>query len=72
VKPPGIALCIDKGDLSMRVTRSTSAEDDVWRAVESWIREGRTPHDLKREIAMAWEHITKENLDHELKELKKT
>ena len=60
-KPLGVALGFDRdGDPTMRVVRSSGAEDKVWEAVESWMLAGGSPEHLKREIAAAWKHLAEE------------
>ena len=64
MKPPGIALGMNRSGLVMAVTKSTPAQDKIWDAVEVWLLEGGSPEQLKREIAAAWAYFAKEHAEH--------
>ncbi len=53
-KPLGVALGVSEDGPTMRVTRPSSAEDAIWRAVEEAQCAGWTAKQFKREVAQAW------------------
>ena len=68
MKAPGVRIYPDG---SMRVTKSTRAEDMIWDAVQEALNEGMSPKSFRLEVISAWEEASKERLEDELRELEK-
>jgi hypothetical protein len=70
MKPAGIAMGLNESGITLRVTRSSRATDQIWEAVEEAFLEGMTPETFMYEVRESWEQASKDKLKHDLEALK--
>lgn len=71
-KPNGVAFVFDgDGMPALRTTKSSTAIDAIWNAVEEATASGMTVEEFKIEVAQAWEHQLKRDAEDALGKLRK-
>jgi hypothetical protein len=67
-KPPGLAFRLHGNSIVMGVTRSSRAQDAVFRAVEEALLEGWSVEDFRREARECWSLVLRERAEADEKE----